>query len=105
MTFSSPGLTPPLTGPVLQDNCPLVRNPDQLNADGDKWGDACDNCRTQKNDDQKDTDRDGRGDACDDDIDGDRERDGGAGRAAGAAGKHAPRGGDSAGSRAWKPRG
>ncbi|KAL0609605.1 Cartilage oligomeric matrix protein [Plecturocebus cupreus] len=59
------------------DNCPLVRNPDQRNADEDKWGDACDNCRSQKNDDQKDTDRDGRGDACDDDVDGDRELDGG----------------------------
>uniref|UniRef100_A0A452TTV0 Cartilage oligomeric matrix protein n=1 Tax=Ursus maritimus TaxID=29073 RepID=A0A452TTV0_URSMA len=57
-----------------QDNCKLVRNPDQRNADGDKWGDACDNCRNQKNDDQKDTDQDGKGDACDDDIDGDRIR-------------------------------
>lgn len=65
---------PSLTGPVPQDNCKLVRNPDQRNADGDKWGDACDNCRSQKNDDQKDTDQDGKGDACDDDIDGDRER-------------------------------
>lgn len=53
-----------------------MRNPDQRNTDGDKWGDACDNCRSQKNDDQKDTDQDGRGDACDDDIDGDREREG-----------------------------
>uniref|UniRef100_A0A2K6S0U6 Cartilage oligomeric matrix protein n=1 Tax=Saimiri boliviensis boliviensis TaxID=39432 RepID=A0A2K6S0U6_SAIBB len=60
--------------PNEKDNCPLVRNPDQRNADEDKWGDACDNCRSQKNDDQKDTDRDGRGDACDDDIDGDRIR-------------------------------
>lgn len=50
-----------------------MRNPDQRNTDGDKWGDACDNCRSQKNDDQKDTDKDGRGDACDDDIDGDRK--------------------------------
>ncbi|EGV97430.1 Cartilage oligomeric matrix protein [Cricetulus griseus] len=60
--------------PNEQDNCPLVRNPDQRNSDSDKWGDACDNCRSQKNDDQKDTDRDGQGDACDDDIDGDRIR-------------------------------
>ncbi|XP_008578373.1 PREDICTED: cartilage oligomeric matrix protein [Galeopterus variegatus] len=60
--------------PNEEDNCPLVRNPDQRNTDGDKWGDACDNCRSQKNDDQKDTDEDGRGDACDDDIDGDRVR-------------------------------
>lgn len=50
-----------------------MRNPDQRNTDGDKWGDACDSCRFEKNDDQKDTDKDGRGDACDDDIDGDRE--------------------------------
>ena len=64
---------PPVIGPLPQDNCKLVRNPDQRNADGDKWGDACDNCRSQKNDDQKDTDQDGKGDACDDDIDGDRE--------------------------------
>lgn len=63
----------PLTCPVPQDNCPLVRNPDQRNSDNDKWGDACDNCRNQKNDDQKDTDQDGQGDACDDDIDGDRK--------------------------------
>lgn len=81
MTFAPPGLIPTLTGPVSQDNCPLVRNPDQRNSDNDKWGDACDNCRNQKNDDQKDTDRDGRGDACDDDIDGDRESGGGEGRA------------------------
>jgi hypothetical protein len=26
------------------DNCPLVPNPDQLNTDGDPWGDACDLC-------------------------------------------------------------
>ena len=26
------------------DNCPLVANPGQANADGDAWGDACDNC-------------------------------------------------------------
>ena len=50
-----------------------MRNPDQRNTDGDKWGDACDNCRSQKNADQKDSDKDGRGDACDDDIDGDRK--------------------------------
>lgn len=74
VTFAPRGLPPPPPGPVTQDNCKLVRNPDQRNADGDKWGDACDNCRSQKNDDQKDTDQDGKGDACDDDIDGDRER-------------------------------
>ena len=28
------------------DNCPTVSNPDQQNADGDQWGDACDYCPT-----------------------------------------------------------
>jgi DMSO/TMAO reductase YedYZ molybdopterin-dependent catalytic subunit len=28
------------------DNCESVPNPDQANADGDDWGDACDNCTT-----------------------------------------------------------
>jgi hypothetical protein len=28
------------------DNCESVPNPDQANADGDAWGDACDNCPT-----------------------------------------------------------
>lgn len=95
VTFAPPGLIPTLTSPVSQDNCPLVRNPDQRNSDNDKWGDACDNCRNQKNDDQKDTDGDGRGDACDDDIDGDRESGGGRG---GRRGAGLCRGG------AWKPR-
>jgi DMSO/TMAO reductase YedYZ molybdopterin-dependent catalytic subunit len=28
------------------DNCESIPNPDQANADGDAWGDACDNCPT-----------------------------------------------------------
>lgn len=67
------------------DNCPSVKNGDQINSDDDPDGDACDadddndgiadgsdNCRTTKNPDQADRDRDGIGDACavDDDRDG-----------------------------------
>ncbi|HEX8102087.1 MAG TPA: thrombospondin type 3 repeat-containing protein [Solirubrobacteraceae bacterium] len=69
----------------LADNCaPPVRNPDQLNTDGDEFGDACDsdddndgladggdNCPTDVNPDQKDTNGDGVGDACAGDADGD----------------------------------
>lgn len=58
----------------MQDNCPLVSNPDQLDSDqdgADKKGDACDNCPTIPNLDQHDTDNDGIGDACDSDIDND----------------------------------
>jgi len=47
------------------DNCLMVANADQANADGDNFGDACDNCPNNANDDQADTDGDGVGDACD----------------------------------------
>ena len=70
--------------PDGDDNCPLVKNPQQTDSDGDGQGDVCDtdadndgiangvdNCLTVFNTLQKDTDSDGEGDACDDDDDGD----------------------------------
>lgn len=78
-------LTPP-NGYVADgtDNCPLVSNADQADADGDGTGDACegdedgdgipddeDNCATSANPDQADLDDDGIGDVCDPDADGD----------------------------------
>lgn len=75
------------------DNCPMVPNPTQANADFDREGDACDaatsvtdgdrdgvpddgdNCPMAPNPTQEDTDRDGHGDACDmtNDPDGDTD--------------------------------
>jgi syndecan 4 len=59
----------------VQDNCPLVPNPDQTDTERepDKRGDACDNCPTVPNPDQTDTDNDKLGDNCDPDIDNDGE--------------------------------
>ena len=68
------------------DNCPIVANPDQTDANGNQIGDACeasndgdndgvndddDNCPATPNPGQADSDNDGSGDACDDDDDND----------------------------------
>ncbi len=49
----------------LCDDCPYVGDDGQLNQDADCLGDACDNCPFVANTDQSDADLDGRGDACD----------------------------------------
>lgn len=60
------------------DNCPSIENSDQLNSDGDAFGDVCDadddndgvddefdNCPLDENADQADADSNGIGDVCD----------------------------------------
>lgn len=60
-----------------QDNCPFNFNADQVDSDGDTFGDACDFCPAVAAPQeegvaiQRDTDADGTGDECDDDADGD----------------------------------
>lgn len=54
-----------------QDNCPRVRNLEQIDKDGDGLGDACDNCLELHNPNQFDKDGDLLGDLCDIDRDGD----------------------------------
>jgi hypothetical protein len=48
------------------DNCPLVWNVDQRDADSDGAGDVCDNCPNAANADQIDANGNGQGDTCED---------------------------------------
>lgn len=57
--------------PEFADNCPLLSNPAQANADPDTFGDACDNCPGIDNQAQEDNELDGLGDVCDVDDDND----------------------------------
>jgi hypothetical protein len=49
----------------VDDNCPVVYNPDQADYDDDHVGDVCDNCSEVPNPYQEDVDGDGYGDVCD----------------------------------------
>ncbi|MBN7797810.1 thrombospondin type 3 repeat-containing protein [Parahaliea mediterranea] len=71
-------------GLSVTDNCPRTYNPDQIDSNGDHFGDACqldhdgdgvenafDNCPSHYNPGQQDTNDNGTGDICEYDADGD----------------------------------
>ncbi len=53
----------------LCDNCPDDENTTQVDTDGDNLGDVCDNCIALYNAEQDDVDEDGLGDLCDNCVD------------------------------------
>ena len=62
-------------GVGTEDNCPMLANMDQSDADSDGVGDVCDNCENAANTNQADADDDGVGDVCEDDRDSDEVAD------------------------------